>query len=56
MSLNKTSHIYEASGDLSENKSVIPDSLQDHLSHTFLSVTMKRRKENRTPWTLLELK
>lgn len=29
--------------------------LWDHLSHTFLCVTMKRRKENQTFWTLLEL-
>ena len=51
---------YETSGDLSESESVIPDSLQDHLSHTFLSVTIKRseKKNNRkqTPRTLLELK
>lgn len=37
----------ETSGDLSESKSVIPDSLQDHLSHTFLSVTIKRRKNKK---------
>ena len=38
---------YETSGDLSESESVIPDSLQDHLSHTFLSVTIKRSEKKK---------